>query len=48
MYKESIKIADEQGDLYKFMEFKSQDDKVNKEFDLIRKFVRSYIQERIK
>ncbi|HCW54435.1 MAG TPA: metal-dependent phosphohydrolase [Clostridium sp.] len=48
VYKESIKIAAEQGDLYKFMEFKSQNDKVNKEFDQIREFVCSYIQERIK
>ena len=48
IYKESIKIAAEQGDLYKFMEFKSQNDEVNKEFDKIREFVHLYIKEKIK
>lgn len=48
VYKESIKIAAEQGDLYKFMEFKSQNDQVNKEFDKIREFVHLYIKEKIK
>lgn len=47
VYDESVKIAAEQGNLEKFMQFKSENQEVNKQFEQIREFVHSYIEERI-
>lgn len=47
VFDESIKIVSEQGNLEKFMQFKSENQEVNKQMDNIREVVHSYIKERI-
>ncbi|MDO5516751.1 MAG: HD domain-containing protein [Clostridium sp.] len=46
VYDASIKIAAEQGNLQRFMEFKSLNDDTNKKFEMIRQTVDLYIKER--
>lgn len=43
VYDKSIKIVEEQGYLKKILEFKSQNEKTNIQFDEIREIVREYI-----
>lgn len=45
VYDESIRIVEKQGYLNKILEFKSQNDVTNEQFDEIRKIVRRYIGE---
>ncbi len=45
VYDESIKIVDEQGYLKKILEFKSENEVTNNQFDEIREVVREYIKE---
>lgn len=47
VYDESIKITVEQGYLEKLMNFKSENDITNKQFEEIRTFVHSYIKDKI-
>ena len=45
VYDESIKLVEEQGYLKKILEFKSENERTNKQFDEMREVVREYIEE---
>ena len=45
VYDESIRTVERQGDLKELIEFKSENESTNKQFDEIRKIVREYIEE---
>lgn len=45
VYDESIKLVEEQGYLKKILEFKSENERTNKQFDDMREVVREYIEE---